>query len=99
MHRRFRGLNRIELVVHRGGGTSQVIDFIDLDVERKGNVMPQHLEISVIQGPVYVSPAAGKKIIDTQNLMPAGQKPCAQVRTDESRAAGNQYTFAHQYLS
>src|SRR5690606_5446464 len=43
------GLHRIELVVYRRGGTSEIVNLVDFDIERKGNVVPEELKTRLIE--------------------------------------------------
>src|ERR1700730_5263814 len=47
VHARLSRLHGIKLVVDRGGWTSEVVDFIDLNIERKRNIMAPHFEPGV----------------------------------------------------
>ena len=49
MHADLRGLHRIELIVHGRRRAGQIENFIDLDVERKTNVMTHQLEARIRQ--------------------------------------------------
>ena len=42
IHARFRRLNRIVLVVNRGGGTGEIVNLVDLHIERKRDVVPHY---------------------------------------------------------
>jgi hypothetical protein len=47
MHRRFGGLYRIVLIMNRRCRTGEVVDFIDLDVQRKGHVVAHEFEARI----------------------------------------------------
>jgi len=53
----------------RRGGTGEVVNLIDLDVERKGHVVPQQFEPRVAHEMRNVRLAAGEEIIDAQNFV------------------------------
>ena len=42
-------LHRIELVVNGRRRACQVINFVDLDIERKGDVVPDQLEVGIAE--------------------------------------------------
>jgi hypothetical protein len=42
-------LHGVELVMHRAGRAGQVVDLVDLDIERHGHVVTQQLEARVGQ--------------------------------------------------
>jgi hypothetical protein len=41
--------NRLELIVDRRGGAGKIIDFIDLDVEREGDIVANQFEMWISQ--------------------------------------------------
>ena len=49
MHARLGGLHRIALVVDGRGRAGEVVDLVDLDIERKGDVVAHHLESGVAE--------------------------------------------------
>ena len=57
------GLHRVVLVVNRRGGAGQIVDLVDLDIERKRHVVAQQLEAMVIEDAVDIAPRAGEEII------------------------------------
>src|SRR5438094_10075062 len=56
-------LHRVKLIVNWGGRTREVIIFIYLYIERKGNVMPHQLIAWVIKQMQYVFSCTGEEII------------------------------------
>ncbi len=75
-------LHRIELVVDRRGRAGEVVDLVDLDKERMGDVVAHRLEMRVAQqlGDVVLAP--GEVIVDAEHVV-ALRRPAA--RTDASR--------------
>lgn len=63
------GLHRIMLVVNRRGRAGEIIDFIDLDIERKGDVVADQLKSGIAQEMADIRLGAGEKIVDAQYLM------------------------------
>src|SRR5262249_33238888 len=49
MHASLRRLDWIPLIVNRGGGVCEIEDLVDFDVERKRDVMPNQLEIRLVE--------------------------------------------------
>jgi hypothetical protein len=86
-------LNRVELVVYGRGGARQVVDLVDLDVERKSNVVPQDLEARVSQQVCYVVAIAGVEIVHAQDIITFAEQPLAKMRAEESCSSGHQDAF------
>jgi len=83
MHRRFRGLNRVALIVDRGGRTGEVEYGVRLNVEREGDVVAQRLEISAGDEVADVAAAARSIVVHAQHLAPVRQQAVAKVGADE----------------
>jgi hypothetical protein len=60
------------LIVNGGGRASQVVDLVNFDVERKGNVMAHHLEAMMIEQLLDIAPRACEEIIDAYNVCIGG---------------------------
>jgi hypothetical protein len=58
MDARLGGLHRIVLIVHRAGWTSEVVDLVDLDIERERHIVPHDLEARIADKMRDVVPAA-----------------------------------------
>jgi hypothetical protein len=89
-HRGLHGLDRVELVVDRGGWTREVVDLIDLEQDRLDYIMPNDLEVAAIHQVADVLPAPGEEVVEAQHLMPVGEQSLAKVRADETCSAGYQ---------
>jgi hypothetical protein len=48
--------------------TGEIVNFVDLDKERKGDVVTDQLEMLVIEQRLYIPTCAGKEVIDTEDL-------------------------------
>jgi hypothetical protein len=89
VHAHLRGLNRIELIVNRGGWAGQVEDFINLYIEGKADVVPGQLESRIREEMVHVVPSSGIEIVDAKHFVAPLEQPRTQMRADESSSAGN----------
>ena len=69
MNRRFRRLHGIMLIVDRGGGASEVIDFVDLDIERKCHIVANKLKMWMPMKMIQITFRACEQIIDAQYLV------------------------------
>ncbi len=92
--RRLGRLHRIELVMHRRGRAGEIVDLVDLDIERERHVVAQHLEELVVEQVHDIVARAGEVIVDAQHVMPIGQQPLAQMRAEKPSAARDQNPFA-----
>jgi hypothetical protein len=77
------------LVVNGAGWTGKIVYFIHFDIEREADVMPDELEIGVIEQGNNVAFCSGKEIVDANDLMAIPEKLLAQVPSQESCASGN----------
>ena len=56
--------HRVELVVDRRGRAGQVVDLVDLDIEREGDVVAHQLEAGFGQEMRDIGAPAGEEIVD-----------------------------------
>ena len=64
-------LHGIVLVVNGGGGAREIVDLIDLDIEREGHVVTHQLETRIAERCSDVVAAAGEEIVDAEHLVAA----------------------------
>jgi hypothetical protein len=83
-------LHRIELVVDRRRGAGEVVDPVDLHVQREGDVMPHQFEVGIAQQVGDVLLAAGIEVVNAQHVVAVAQQALAQVRAEEAGTAGDQ---------
>ena len=69
MHAGLGRLHRIVLVMHRRGRAGQIVDLVDLHIERKGHVVPHQLEAWVVEQMRDVGASAGEEIVDAQDVI------------------------------
>ena len=81
------------LVVNGRRGAGEVVDLVDLDIERKGHVVADELEARMIVQVFDVAFAAGEQVVGAQYLVALFKKPVAQMRSQKSGAAGDEYSF------
>jgi hypothetical protein len=89
VHTRLGRLHRIELIVHRACRTGEIVNLIDLDIERKRHVVPHQLEVLRTEQAGDVALAAGIEIIDAQHVVFLAHEPRAQMRAQKPGAAGD----------
>ena len=89
-HVRLDGLDRVVLVVNGRGGAGQVVDLVDLEEERLGDVVPDKLELVVVEQMLDVLSPAGEEVVQADDVMAVRKKPLAEVGADEAGAAGDE---------
>ena len=89
------GLDGIELIMDRRGRAGEIVDLVDLDIERKRDVVAHQLERLMVEQMGDVAPRAGEKIVDAEHVVSGMQKPFAQMRAEKARAAGDENPFSH----
>ncbi len=94
MHAGLGRLHGVELVVDGRGRAGQVVDLVDLDVERKADVVAHQLEVRVIEQVRDVAPASGEEIVDAEHVVAFLQQEGAKVRAEETGAAGDEDALA-----
>ena len=86
-------LHGIVLVVDRRCRTGEIVDLVDLDIERHRDVVPHEFEARLAMQVVEVALGPGEQVVDAQHLVPLFEQPVDQVRADEPRPAGHQNTL------
>ena len=69
----------------------EVVDLVDFDVQRKGDVVADELEAGIVVQMLDVALGAGEKVIMQSTSL--GQ-PIAEVGTEETCAAGDEDALA-----
>ena len=93
-----RGLDGIELVMNGGCGTGKVINFIGFDIERKGNVVPDTLEIRMITEWDKIGFCPRVKVVDADHVVSLFQERATQVRSEKSGTSRDENPFAVKVL-
>jgi hypothetical protein len=57
----------------------EVVDFVDLDIEREGNVVTQEFKVRVFEQIYDVFFGASKKVIDTDDVIAFFEKSAAEM--------------------
>src|SRR4029079_8945618 len=89
VYRRLRRLHRLILVMNRRCGTCEIVDLIDLEIDRECHVVTDEFEALLANEVLYVAARAGEKIVDADDFRAPRQQMVAQMRTEEARAAGH----------
>ena len=93
VHAGFRGLHRIELVVHGRGRTGEVVNLVDLQIQGEGDVVTQQLEAFVVEQMRDIALSATEEIVNAHDLAAAAQQALAQVRPEKTSAASHEDSF------
>ena len=93
VHARLGGLHGIMLVVNGRCRAGEIVDLVDLDIERESNVVTYQLEPLSADEMGDVALGAGEEIIDADDVRAPLQQALAQMRAEEAGAAGHENTF------
>src|SRR6185295_9539879 len=93
MHTGFDRLHRVVLVMHRRGRAGEIVDLVDLDEERKGDVVADQLEVLVIEQRLHISARAGKEVVDAEDLRALSDQTCTKMGAEKACPAGDQNTL------
>jgi hypothetical protein len=91
VHAGLQCLHGIILIMDRRGRAGEIVDLVDLHIEREGHVVPHHLEARLAQQMLDVAAAAGEIVVDAQHFMAGRDQQVAQVRADETGSAADKY--------
>ncbi len=75
----------------RRSWAGQVVNLVDLDIERERHIVTQQLKATMLQQMLYVTACATKEIVGADDVGALGQEPFAKMRAEEAGAAGDQY--------
>jgi len=90
------GLHGVELVVDRRGRAREVVDLVDLEIQRKRHVVADHLEVRVRVERGEVVARAREEVVDADDVVAPLEQALAQVGAEEPGAAGDQNAFTHE---
>jgi hypothetical protein len=82
-----------------GCRAGQVVDLIDFEVDGVGDVVTDAFEMVVPEKMADVVLAAREKIVEAQDVLSFGEKPLAEVRSEETGAAGDENPLHFAYPS
>ena len=88
-------LDWIELVVPGCRGTGQVVDLVDLQKDRQGDIMANQFKIRLAQQVGDIGLLAREEIIEADHVVPGRDQSLAEMRTQESGTAGHKNTLDH----
>src|SRR5450755_1694784 len=80
------------------GRAGEIVDLVDLDIERKGDVVPHQLEAGMPDEMRDVVLVAGEEVVDAENVVAIRQQAFAEMRTQEAGPAGDQDSIHLQML-
>ena len=93
---RLRRLNGIMLIVDRRGRAGEVVDLVDLDIERKGHVVAYGLEGRLAEQWFDVAARTCEIVIDAENLALLLEQSCAQMRAQKARTTRHKNPLFHR---
>jgi hypothetical protein len=81
-------LHRIVLVVNRRCGTGEVINFIDLNEQRKSHIVAHEFEARVCKKMLDIALRPREQVIDAKDFMSIRQQPVNQMGTEKTGSPG-----------
>jgi hypothetical protein len=69
---------------------SEIINLIDLDEERVGDVVTEKLEPLVVEQMLDITTGASKEVVDAENLETSLKELLGKMRPEKARTAGDQ---------
>jgi hypothetical protein len=76
--------------MYGAGRAGHIVDLIDFDAQRIGNIMANDLEILMLQQMGNVPAIPCEKIVEADNLMAFAEQRLADVGADKTRSTGDQ---------
>ena len=77
------------MIMRRRSRTSQIINLIDFHLERIDHIVPDQLEIRILEEVSNILLPTGEKIVQTQDLVPFVKESITQMRAEKARAASD----------
>jgi hypothetical protein len=96
------GLHRLDgvvLVVRGGSWAGEVVDAVNLELERVDDVVAHELEAGIADEMLDIRLATSEEIIETDDFMSLLDKTVAEMGTKESGSAGNQDAHGERITS
>ncbi len=87
------GLDGVVLVVTRGGWAGEVVDFVDFEPDRVGDIVTDEVEVVVLEQVLDIGLLGSEEVIETDDIVPLAEEAFAEMRSEEARAARNKYPF------
>ncbi len=74
MHAGLGRLHGVMLVVNGRGGTGEIVDLVDLDIERKRHVVPHQFKARMADQVLDVAFGAGEEVVDADHIVTLGEQ-------------------------
>jgi hypothetical protein len=93
------GLDRVVLVVNRGGRTGEVVDLPDREQERLAYIVTQQLEPAGVQQVADVVAPPREEVVQTDDFVTLGDQTLTEMRADESGPTRDQHLHGYAACS
>ena len=77
-------LDGVELIVDRRGGAGKIVDLVHLHKERVHDIVPQKLEVWVLQQVSHIPAVAREEVVQADDLIPARDQSLTEMAAEES---------------
>ena len=88
------GLDRVVLVMDRGGGAGEMKDAIDFEQDRLDDIVADQLEVTVPDQMADVGAGAAEEIVEADDLVAVPEQTFTKMRPEKSCATGYQRSHA-----
>ena len=93
VHARLGCLHRIVLIVDGRSRTGEIVDLVDLKIDRECHIVANELKAFVIEQMLDVATHASEEIVETNDLRTFFQQPFAQMRAEKPGSTCHQNTL------
>jgi len=91
-------LHGIVLIVNRRCRAGEVIDFVHLDIQREGHIVPDKLKARVADKVRNIPFRPREEIVDADDVVTVSEKPVAKVGTEKTSPARDEDCFARSHV-
>ena len=90
VHAGLGGLHGIALIVNGRSGAGEVVDLVDLHVERERHVVAHQLEVGPVEQVPHVVAPSREVVVDAQHLVAGRDQTLAEEAANEPCTAGDE---------
>jgi hypothetical protein len=91
--------NGVVLIVARSGGAGGVVNFVNFEPERMGDVVADELEVGATDQVLDVDLLAGEEVVEADDIVALVHHPFADMRTEEAGSACDENAFDfHRFI-
>ena len=96
-HRRLHRLDRVVLVMARGGRAGEVVDLVHFQPERMDDVVPQQFEVGLREQVGDVRLLTREEVVDADHVVAHRHEAVAEMAAEKAGAAGDEDAFDRRH--